>query len=139
MLGTAVTRIKDQNFQILSCYPMNDPESETLSVDEKAIDALFKPIQKEYEGSMLKSIKLQIKDFMIQLFKQPDQITLFDIENIIKYKIGFHKVGEKLVFAFLLRPLSDLELRKIEKESTGKTYFTGDPYDPVKTEEDFKH
>ncbi|MDE0118735.1 MAG: hypothetical protein OXM55_01845 [Bdellovibrionales bacterium] len=138
MNDVAVTRIEDQNFQILSCHQVNGPQSKTLLVDENAIDKLLKPIQRKYEDSVIKSAKLQIKDFLIQIFKKPDQITLFDIENMTEYKIGVHKARE-LVFAFLLRPLSDLELNKIEKESTGKTYFTGDSADFMTTEEDFKH
>lgn len=138
MSGVAVTRIEDQNFKILSCYQMNNPQSKTLLVDEKAIDALLKPIERKYENSLIKNAKLQIKDFLIQIFKKPDQITLFDIKNMTEYKLGVHKAGE-LVFAFLLHPLSDSELHKIEKESTGKTYLTGDSSDFMKTEKDFKH
>lgn len=138
MSGVAVTRIKDQNFKILSCHPMNDLQNKTLSVDKNAIDALLKPIQRRYEDSLIKNAKLQIENFLNQIFKKPDQITLFDIENMTEYKIGIHKAG-KVVFAFLLHPLSDSELHKIEKESTGKTYFTGDSSDLKRTEEDFKH
>ena len=138
MNDVAVTRIKNQNFQLLSCHQMNDSQSEILSVDESAIDKLLNPIQMKYEDSLIKRTKLKIKDFLIQIFKKPDQITLFDIEDMTEYKIGFHKAGG-LVFAFLLHPLSDSELHKIEKASTGKTYLTGDPSDPVKTEKDFKH
>ena len=139
MPDAAVTRIEGQNFQILSCYPVNHYESAPLSVDERAIDALLKPIQKKYEDSLIKSTKLQIKDFVIRLFKKPDQITLFDIEGMTEHKIAFHKISDTLIFAFLLRPLSDSELNKIEKESVGKTYFTGDPSDLAITKEDFKH
>ena len=138
MSGVAVTRIKDQNFQLLGCHQMNDHQSKNFLVDEKAIDALLKPIQREYEDSLMKSTRLQIKDFLIRIFKKPDQIILFDIEGITEHKIAVHKIG-KLIFAFLLRPLSDSELHKIEKESAGKTYFTGDPSDLLRTEEDFKH
>ena len=133
--GVAVTRIKNQNFKILSCHKMNDPEMKIILIDEEALDFLLEPIQGKYEDSLIKSAKLQIKDFLIQILKEPDQITLFDIEKM-KQKIGAHKMG-KLVFAFLLYPLSDFELRKIEKESTGKTYLTGDPSDLEKKEEDF--
>ncbi len=139
MNDVAVTRIENQNFKILSCHQVNDPQSKTLLVDESAIDKLLKPIQMKYEDSLIKSTKLKIKDFLSQIFKKPDQIALFDIENMAEYKIGVHKaIG--LVFAFLLRPLSDVELHKIEEESTSKTYFTGDSVDFVDIGgEDFKH
>ena len=138
MSDVAVTRINDQNFQVLSCPQVNDSKSKTPAVDEKAIDLMLKPIQEKYEDSLIKSAKRQIKKIVMQTFKEEDQITLFDLEDITEYKIGIHKLGI-IAFAFLLRPLSSAELNKIEKESSGKTYLTGDPSDLLITEEDFKH
>ena len=138
MSDVAVTRINDQNFQVLSCPQVNDTKSKTPAVDEKAIDIMLRPIHSEYESSLIKSAKQQVKKIVLQAFKEEDQISLFDLEDIKEYKIGIHKLGT-IAFAFLLRPLSSAELDKIEKESSGKTYLTGDPADLLIKEEDFKH
>ena len=98
---------------------------------------MLRPLRENYEDSLLENFKSKIKDFLLQLLKKKDQITFIDIEQLEEYKIYFHKLG-KDVFGFLLLPLTDEELRKIEKNSVGKSYLAGDPSDLFKTEKDFQ-
>ena len=135
MSDVAVTKLKGQNFQILSCEKLTNPQSNGLSVNNSAMEKLLNSLRQNYDVSFIDNIKLKITDFLIQLSKQEDQITFLDIKE---YKVCFHKVG-KMVFGFLLHPLSDSDMSKIEKNSVGKSYFTGDFSDIFKTEKDFKH
>ena len=134
-----VTRIEDQNYKIVSCHQVTCFENEILSVDEEAIDILFEPITSKYKDSLIKKAKLQLKKFITDSSKKPAQITVLDIKNIAEYKLAIHKVTEEISFVFLIQPLTDSEFKRIEKESSGKTYLTGDPADLSLTKKDFKH
>ena len=137
--GVMVTRIEDQNYKIVSCYQVTCVENETAEIDEEAIDILFEPITNEYKDSLIKKAKLQLKNFVNDPSNKPAQITVLDLKNITEYKLAIHKVTEEISFAFLIYPLTPAEFKKIEKESSGKTYLTGDPADLSLTKEDFKH
>ena len=139
MPDVAVTQIDGQNFQLLNCLRVVNSRNETTvsEVDNPAIEELLNPLRENYEESSVENFKLKIKDFLPKLLKKKDPITPFKIEQLEEYKIYFHKFG-KDVFGFLLRPLTDEDLSKIEKDSVGKSYLTGDPSDLFKTEKDFQ-
>ncbi len=142
MPDVAVTRIEDRNFQMFSCLQLANAQKDNLLINYSAIERLLEPLsEKNCEDSLIKNLRTKTAKFLVWLFHQSDQIVFLDKEdakNIKGYTVCFHKVQD-IAFGFLLHPLSDSDLRKIERESAGKTYFTGDPNDPIRTDKDFKH
>ena len=139
MEGVAVTKIKDQNFKILSCLEVASFKGSAGALQEAHIQELIEPLIEEgCNGAFIKNTESKVKDFVLSLFDRPDGFEKMDFkdDNNQEYQILYHKV-KPVIFAFLLQPLSDEDLREIEKNSKGKTYFTGDTVDMFKTEKDF--
>ncbi len=141
MEGVAVTRIKDQNFQMLSCYHIADYKKDENKVvfNKQHVKRLLSPL-KEIEGGRIaiNKVEEQAKDFLLKNLQEAPQIILwkFKSERETEYGIAFQKVGT-VIFAFLLTPLTDDELKEIERQSEGVSYWTGDSADPFTTKKDF--
>ena len=139
MNDVAVTRIGDQNFEIMSCEKIASFEGDSGVLKKSNIQKLIKPLTLEnYDEAFIQSIESKIKGFLLNLFDQPDGINKMDFKSNDnkEYKILCHKV-KPVIFGFLLRPLSDSDMRKIERDSVEKTYLTGDVSDMFKTKKDF--
>lgn len=139
MNDVAVTRIGAQNFEIMSCEKVASFKGDNGVLNTSNIQDLIKPLAREnYTEAFIQSIELKIKDFLLNLFDQPDGIRKMDFKSNDhkEYKILYHKM-KPIIFGFLLRPLSDSDMRKIERESVDKTYLTGDVSDMFKTKKDF--
>ena len=106
---------------------------------EDGIKDLLEPLLWEgCSGDSVQGARLKIKEFVSGLFDLPDgkiKKMKFKGDNGKEYTALCQMVGT-VIFSFLLLPLSDKEFREIEKNSTGKTYLTGDPNDMFKTEDD---
>ena len=139
MNDIAVTRIGNQNFKIMGCEEVAFFKGDEGVLKKNNIQKLIKPLTCEnYDEAFIQNIELKVKDVLSSLFDQPDGINKMDFKNSDnkEYKILFHKV-KPVIFGFLLHPLSDSDMRKIECNSVRKTYFTGDVSDTSKTKEDF--
>ena len=139
MNDVAVTRIGDQNFKIMSCEEVASFKGDNGVLKKSNIQKLIKPLTWEnYDEAFIQSIESKIKDFLLNLFDQPDGINKMDFKSNDnkEYKILYHKV-KPVIFGFLLRPLSDSDMHKIERNSVEKTYLTGDVSDMFKTKKDF--
>ena len=139
MNDVAVTRIGDQNFEIMSCEEIASFKGDNGVLKKSNIQKLIKPLTWEnYDEAFIQSIESKIKGFLLNLFDQPDGINKMDFKSNDnkEYKILYHKV-KPVIFGFLLRPLSDSDMRKIERNSVEKTYLTGDVSDMFKTKKDF--
>ena len=139
MNDVAVTRIGDQNFEIMSCEKVASFKGDNGVLKKSNIQKLIKPLTWEnYDEAFIQSIESKIKGFLLNLFDQPDGINKMDFKSNDnkEYKILYHKV-KPVIFGFLLRPLSDSDMRKIERNSVEKTYLTGDVSDMFKTKKDF--
>ena len=139
MEDTAVTRVEGQNFKILCCLQVADFKENKGALQEANIQELIEPLI--WEGcnrAFIKDIESKVKDFILSLFDLPNGIHKMDFkdDDDKEYKILCHKI-KPVIFGFLLQPLSDEELREIEKNAKGKTYLTGDIADMFKTEKDF--
>ena len=139
MNDVAVTRIKERNFQVLSCYSIADCQSDKVIFNNTFMKYLLDPLKEDQnDGAFIKETEKLAKDFLLKYLEKAPEIILLNFKNKKEkeYSIAFQKVGS-VVFAFLLTPLSDAELHQIEKNATGKTYLTGDPSDAFTTKEDF--
>lgn len=140
MEDTAVTRVDDQNYKILSCLEVASIKKGGGDLKEDGIEELIEPLAWERcSGDSIQAIKSKIKTFVSGLFDLPNgKITKTKCkgDNGKEYTALCQRVGP-VIFAFLMLPLSDEEFREIEKNSVGKTYLTGDPADMFKTKEDF--
>ena len=139
MEDTAITRIDDQNFKVLSCLKVASVKDGSGVLLEAGIKDLIEPLIWEgCSGDFIQSIESKIKGFVSGLYDLPDgkiKKMGFKASNNKDYTALCQMVGT-VIFAFLLLPLSDEEFRKIEENSVGKTYLTGDPADMFKTKED---
>ena len=139
MEGVAVTRIKDQNFQMLSCYQIADCQNNKVIFNKHNLERFFKPLEAaEGSGAFIEKVEKQAKDFLLKNLQQAPQIILwkFKSDRGTAYGIAFQKVTE-VIFAFLLRPITDEELKEIESQAEGVSYLTGDRDDLSKTKKDF--
>ena len=140
MEDTAVTRIGNQNFKILSCVKTASfIKNKGFLLEAGGIQNLTKPLI--WEGcpaALIRDVESKAREFMKSLFDQEDgfQKIKFKDDDNKEYTILAHKV-KPVIFSFLLLPLSDKQMREIEKNAKGKTYLTGDPADMFKTKKDF--
>ena len=140
MEGTAVTRLEDQNFQILSCYQIADYDKEDkVFFNKQHLKELLRPL-KEIEGGriVIKKVEEQAKDFLLKNLEKAQKIVLwnFKSQRETAYSIAFHKL-KGVIFAFLLTPITTAELKEIESQATGVSYLTDDDADLSKTKKDF--
>ena len=138
MDGVAVTRIEDQNFKILSCLEVLSFKNGKTTLEENNIKALIEPLI--WEGckkDFMISIESQINRFIVSL-NQKQGISKMDFkgDNNQQYKLLCHNINPR-IFAFLLQPINEEEMKEIEKNSSGKTYLTGDLDDMFKSKKDF--
>jgi len=139
MNDVAVTRIGNQNFKIMSCEEVAFFKGNEGILKKNNIQELIKPLACEnYDEAFIQNIALKVKDVLLSIFDQPDGINKIDFKSSDskEYKILLQKV-KPVIFGFLLHPLSDSDMREIERNSVKKTYFTGDLSDISKTKEDF--
>ena len=139
MEDTAVTRIGNQNYKILSCLKTASFKEGKGFLEEDGIQELVAPLF--WEGchpDFLKEVESKVRKFMKSLFDQEDgfQKIKFKGDDNKEYTILSHKI-KPAIFSFLLLPLSDKQMQEIEKNAKGKTYLTGDPSDMFKTKKDF--
>ena len=139
MEDTAVTRIGDQNFEILSCENIADFTEDDDVTNKILIQRVLRPLTMEnYDESFIQSIESKVNKFLLNACKQPDGISNMDFKDDEKkeYKILFHKAMD-IKFGFLVRLLSAAQMSEIERNAVGKTYMTGDMSDLWVTKEDF--
>lgn len=144
MEGVAVTRIKEQNFQLLSCYQIanckeDNTDKDSVVFNNKTLKELLKPLKvREGNGAFSKNIEEQAKDFLLKNLQKAPEIVLwrFKSKREKAYGIAFQKVGV-VIFAFLLTPITDAQLKEIESQATGVSYLTGDNADLSITKKDF--
>ena len=139
MEDTAVTKIENLNFRIMSCMEVADFKGGKGSLNEANIQELMDPlIGKGYKGAFIKEVESKIKSFVLSLFDLPDEVNKMDFkdDNNQEYSILCHKVSP-VIFGFLLQPINAEKLREIERNATGKTYLTGDINDMFLTKKDF--
>ena len=139
MWSTAVTRIGDQNFEMLSCENIVPFEEGDDALKKIVIQKLIKPFTLQHDDeSFIQNIELKVKKFLLNSLKQPDGIRHLDFKdgNNEEYKILFHKM-KTVKFGFLVRLLSDADMCAIEQKTESKTYLTGEKSDMLKTKKDF--
>ena len=142
MLGTAITRVGDQNFKILSCQHIDFSKGFDDFSKEIFIKKLVEPlIQENHDKLFIQNIESKINHFLSNILTHPCGISNVDLKSNNKnntkiYKLLFHKL-EQVLFVFLVHSLSDSDMSEIEKNTESKTYFTGDMSDMTKTKKDF--
>ena len=139
MQGTAVTRIGDQNFEVINCQHINFSEGfEDISKKEFMKHLIEPLVQGGYDKSFIQNVESKVGHFLSNILTHPCGISNVDLksDNDKEYKLLFHKLSQVL-FVFFVCSLSDSDMRAIEQNTESKTYFTGDVSDMFKTKKDF--
>ena len=139
MHSTAVTRIGDQNFEVISCQHINFSEGFDDISKQEFIKNLIEPLaQEDHSESFIQDVESKVRHFLSNVVAHPCGISNVDLksDNDKEYKVLFHKLSQVL-FVFLVCSLSESDMRAIEENTESKTYFTGDMSDISKTKKDF--
>ena len=120
---SAVVNIDGKNFRLLSLEQVFLLEADDVRWSPSAMKRFLEPLseREKFNKEQVKAVEWQIKNHGLKFFEMSKKKTYWlDFENKKKkkYSIFFHKV-EPVIFAFLLIPLSALDMEKIVSTATG--------------------
>lgn len=127
MKYTLLVNIGEQFFKVISCQKAASVKRGRGELHEERIKKLFEPLILENRGGdFIQNIESKTKSFVSGLFNLPDgQEKVMDFEDSSgkEYTALFQMVRSSEIFAFLLLPLSDNEVRELERTAVRKSYM----------------